>query len=90
MILYELGSHKILRRVWVDWGDQKGYDLAKVGMHGEGIHGGGIDGVISGWRLILGMKGGDQRPPRRRNRAVLDSLSKLSFFQAFITYLIVE
>lgn len=28
--------------------------------------------------------------PRRRGRAVLDSLSKLSFFQAFITYLIVE
>lgn len=30
------------------------------------------------------------KTPRRRSRAVLDSLSKLSFFQAFITYLIVE
>lgn len=68
MILYELGSHKVLRRVWVDWGDQKGFSLAKVGIHGEGIHGEGIDGggidvVRRGWRLILGMRGGDQRPP---------------------------
>lgn len=35
VILYELGSHKVLRRVWVDWNDQKGYYLAKVGIYGE-------------------------------------------------------
>lgn len=81
MILYEPGSHKVLRRVWVDCGDQKAYYLAKVGIHGEGIHGGGIGGVRRGWRLILGMRGGDQRPPGEGAERFLTLFQSYAFFK---------
>lgn len=46
-------SHKVLRRVEVDWSGQKGYCFAKVGVDGEEI-----DGEKKRWRWLLGMREG--------------------------------